>query len=646
MEPTMALVKKAALGSAAQFARGSEQAATARLGRLAEENRKTVRTHARQQKAAERIASATAQLASGISESSSAAEELRKAMELIAAGAEEASAASEESRRAVTAIASTLGQAKNAAETSRQKSDGLRILVGDLAKQVSASIGSIGTAANRQATSVTMILELERQAASIGDIVRAVGRIADQTNLLALNAAIEAARAGQHGKGFAVVADEVRTLAETSEKSARDIQELIGKIQGEVKVIAEGINRSAESARSEVVKGATITTQLDAVRGAVLIILKGSEEISKYSIESEKAATEAQKGSEAIATAAEEQTAACEEALKTVSQQTAALTQSDQASNELATLAEDLKNATDVGKSAEGVASAAEQLSSAVEEINRAATEIMTALDQISRGAQQQSAGAQQSAASVTQIERGAAITQTRSKEALERGEIMIKQITESNAGVVQLIAGVSQSLEDTNKTRDQVNALEQISRKIDKIVDAISTVAIQTNMLAVNGSIEAARAGEFGKGFMVVSTDIRNLARDSAENAERIKDLVKAIQDQIVVVRRDLEEISIAAASEVEKNKLITTNLQAVQEDIVVVVDGNREILTGTEQIVQMLGEAKKGAEQITAAAQQASTATAQAQQAAKEQGKGAEELAAAIEEIASLADELQNQN
>ncbi len=84
-----------------------------------------------------------------------------------------------------------------------------------------------------------MVIELDKQAATIGDIVNAVARIADQTNLLALNAAIEAARAGQHGKGFAVVADEVRTLAETSEKSARDIQELIGQIQQEVKVIAD-----------------------------------------------------------------------------------------------------------------------------------------------------------------------------------------------------------------------------------------------------------------------------------------------------------------------------------------------------------------------------------------------------------------------
>jgi len=641
----MALAKKVALDSISRLARGSEEASTQRLSKLADESRRTVRTHARQQKAAERIASATAELASGISESSSAAEELRKAMELIAAGAEESSSASEESRSAISAIASTMSQARAIADNSRMKTQALATLVADVAKQIDATVVSIGLSADRQGGSVKMIMELERHAASIGDIVRAVGRIADQTNLLALNAAIEAARAGQHGKGFAVVADEVRTLAETSEKSAREIQALIVTIQADVKVIAESINRSAEGARAEVVTGSAVTVQLKGLDTGLGEILKGAEEVANFSMESEKAANEAQKGAEVIAAAAEEQSAACEEALKTVDQQTTALSQSEQASNELSVLSEDLKNATDVTKSAEEVASAAEELSSAVEEINRAAGQIMTALDQINRGSQQQSSGAQQSAAAVAQIERGTMVSLERAQEAVERAHAITIQLDENSASVEQLIAGVSSSLEETNKTRVLVNGLEQVSRKIDKIVDAISTVAIQTNMLAVNGSIEAARAGEYGKGFMVVSTDIRNLARDSSENAERIKDLVKAVQDQIVVVRMDLEGISVAAASEVEKNKVITVNLRTVKDELAIVASGNQEIMTGAQQIVAALVEAKKGAEQIAAAAQQAGTASSQAQQAAEEQAKTAEGLAAAIEEVASLADELQNQ-
>ena len=282
-------------------------------------------------------------------------------------------------------------------------------------------------------------------------------------------------------------------------------------------------------------------------------------------------------------------------------------------------------------------------MSSAVEEINRAAAQIMTALDQISRGAQQQSAATQQSSAAIAQIERGAQRTNERAGMALEKGQAMAGGLRDNRAAMDKMISGVQKSVEDNARSREQINALEQVSARIDKIVDTITTVSIQTNMLAVNGAIEAARAGEFGKGFMVVSTDIRNLARDSSENAERIKDLVKSVQDQIVAVRRDLEDTATMAGAEVEKNKAVTANLGSIELDMTIVIDGNKEISLGAAQIMDALQEAKRGVEQIAAAAAQATQAAGQAAQAAREQSKGAEELASAVEEIASLADELQ---
>ena len=103
-------------------------------------------------------------------------------------------------------------------------------------------------------------------------------------------------------------------------------------------------------------------------------------------------------------------------------------------------------------------------------------------------------------------------------------------------------------------KSAANIKSLEERTRLIDKIVDAIVNVTIQTNLLAVNGSIEAARAGEYGRGFAVVAADVRNLAGESSENADKIKDLVPQHPEQIVTVANDIEASGREAAAEVEE--------------------------------------------------------------------------------------------
>ena len=459
-----------------------------------------------------------------------------------------------------------------------------------------------------------------------------------------MNAAIEAARAGQHGKGFAVVADEVRTLAETSEKSAKQIQDLVGQIQQEVKLISEGIGTSASTVLAQAESGTKITAQLEQIRLDSIEIVKGITEIATGAQQSSAAAKQALKGTEDIAAAAEEQSAAATESTKTVEEQSAALGQCELAAQNLSELAEDLKNSSDVAKSAEEVASSAEELSSAVQEITRSGAQIMAALEQIRKGAEVQAAGTTQSSAAIVQIESGLEAAQTRSKVAGEKVGAIKGLLGINKKSVDDLIHGIYSAAEASGGSLKQIKELELVSRRIDKIVDAITTVSIQTNMLAVNGSIEAARAGEYGKGFVVVATDIRNLAHDSAENADRIKDLVKAVQDQIGVVARDLEEIMASATAEAEKAKTITTSLVSIETDIQFVDDGAREISAAANEIGVAIAQLKTGIDQISAAAQEAEKSVTEAATAAKQQAKGAEELSAAVEEIASLADELQS--
>jgi methyl-accepting chemotaxis protein len=246
--------------------------------------------------------------------------------------------------------------------------------------------------------------------------------------------------------------------------------------------------------------------------------------------------------------------------------------------------------------------------------------------------------------ASLTQIESGAQMGSERAQSALDRGTEMQTLLTEGQTLVGQLVNGVTQSLDSTNATVEKIRSLQTLSRNVNKIVSAIDMVNIQTNMLAVNGSVEAARAGEHGKGFVVVSTDIRNLARDSMENADRIKELVQAMQDQIDIVTQGLRSIAEEAEEQVSKARMVTTGLNTVVTDIGLVVQGAKSILGASEQIMAASGQVKVGVEQISAASTQAQAAATEAASAADQQSAGAEELAAAVEEIAALADELQS--
>jgi len=151
-------------------------------------------------------------------------------------------------------------------------------------------MGSMGQASDS-------IMKLEENAQNIGSVVDVIRGISEQTNLLALNAAIEAARAGEQGRGFAVVADEVRTLAQRTQESTSEIQNIIESLQSVTSHAVNNITAGQENT-------SRTAEEIDKAGQALQDIVNAVSKISDMNAQ--------------IATAAEEQSVVAESISKNI----------------------------------------------------------------------------------------------------------------------------------------------------------------------------------------------------------------------------------------------------------------------------------------------------------------------------------------
>jgi methyl-accepting chemotaxis protein len=308
----------------------------------------------------------------------------------------------------------------------------------------------------------------------------------------------------------------------------------------------------------------------------------------------------------------------------------------------LASLAEELRAGKAKASSAAQINESSEELSASIQELASAATEVMAAVEQINKASRLQSSATQEASAALNQIEKSAQVARSSGKAADERVRSLDASLKQGRVSIERLIESIMGSLKGTQSSVATIKRLEGLGRRIEKIVDGIALVAVQTSMLAVSGSVEAARAGDSGQGFAVVSSDIRSLSREASQNVERAKDSVRGILDQIAILKADLEQFVVSAEMEVQNSRAVTASLQKIEKEVAFLGGASRSILEGSDGILAAASQISAASRQIAAAAEQASAATRDAASAATQQSRGAEDLAAAIEEIASLSAEL----
>jgi len=224
--------------------------------------------------------------------------------------------------------ANAAGAADAAQQADNNAQQGLKVM-----DETINSINALSEEVDRVAGAMN---QLEQDTASVGAVLDVIKGIAEQTNLLALNAAIEAARAGEQGRGFAVVADEVRALAQRTQESTAEIQQIIETVQNGAAEAVKAMASSQEQTRNTVALATNAGGSIQEITGSVSSIRDMNTQIATAAEQQSFAADEIKKNVESMAGLARDAHSSAQES-------TAVANRLDGASNDLIHLVERFK---------------------------------------------------------------------------------------------------------------------------------------------------------------------------------------------------------------------------------------------------------------------------------------------------------------
>ena len=211
--------------------------------------------------------------------------------------------------------------------------------------------------------------------------------------------------------------------------------------------------------------------------------------------------------------------------------------------------------------------------------IKESISNINTAVDEIANGATQQAGDTQKANEEVINMgdaldsTAGNVIALTDSAQKMSDYNSSANEILEE---LLEISKKTNQSVDDVQKQTDETN---RSAMEIQEATELIASIASQTNLLSLNASIEAARAGEQGRGFAVVAGEIRTLADQCSESADKIANVVHELLDNSNQSVHTMNEVMVSIEQQNEKLENTLKMYAQLNDEIHIVSQAIHEI-------------------------------------------------------------------
>ncbi|MBF0482444.1 MAG: DUF3365 domain-containing protein [Desulfovibrionaceae bacterium] len=269
------------------------------------------------------------------------------------------------------------------------------------------------------------------------------------------------------------------------------------------------------------------------------------------------------------------------------------------------------------------------------QQVATASEELSAQVDEVNRGAEVQNERTAQTATAMEEMNATVLEVARNSGSAAESAENARVKALEGENIVEKSVAAIKRVFEQANQLKVEMAELGRQADGISRIMEVISDIADQTNLLALNAAIEAARAGEAGRGFAVVADEVRKLAEKTMNATKEVGLAIDSIQQG---ARANVQSVEMAAKTIEEATTLVNQSGEALREIVALSNDTSdkvRSIATAAEQQSAASEEINRAIEDISRITSETSEGMSQSAQAVGGLAMQTSQLQGLIEEL-----------